>query len=119
MRMNTNHPSFVTFLDNVTKTILTYVSTDNYFQIPKEKKIGVQFAVLKLMKNAIKTRIKLNDDELKSFVVLLCKKNESIENYEFAGILHNIVQNFDSINEMTKTTKRTTKKIKTDVTEKE
>lgn len=116
MRVNVNHPSFVTFLENVTNTILSNISVDNYFQLIPEKKLAVQYAVLKLMKNSIKMRAKLTDLELKSFVIVLCKKNEETENYEFAGILSDIIQNFDSVNEVTKPNKRTTRKIKTDTT---
>ena len=116
MRVNVNHPSFVTFLENVTNTILSNISVDNYFQLVPEKKLAVQYAVLKLMKNSIKVRAKLTDLELKSFVIVLCKKNEEVENYEFAAILSDIVQNFDSVNDVTKPNKRSTRKIKTDTT---
>jgi hypothetical protein len=70
--------------------------------------------VLKLMKNAVKVRAKLTDNELRSFVSVLWKKNEESENYEFASILNDIAQNFDSVNEVTKPVKRTVRKIKKD-----
>lgn len=114
MRVNVNHPSFVTFLENVTNTILSNISVENYFQLVPEKKLAVQYAVLKLMKNSVKVRAKLTDLELKSFVIVLWKKNEEAENYEFAAILNDINQNFETVNEITKPNKRTTRKIKTD-----
>ena len=71
--------------------------------------------VLKLMKNAVKVRAKLTDNELRSFVSVLWKKNEESENYEFASILNDIAQNFDSVNEVTsKPIKRATRTIKID-----
>jgi uncharacterized protein (UPF0335 family) len=70
--------------------------------------------VLKLMKNAVKMRAKLTDNELRSFVSVLWKKNEESENYEFASILNDIAQNFDSVNEVVKPVKRTIRKIKKD-----
>lgn len=116
MRVNVNHPSFISFLDNVTSTILSNITVENYFQLTQEKKIAVQFAVLKLMKNSVKVRAKLTDLELRSFVIVLCKKNEECENYEFASILNDINTNFDTINDVTKTPKRTTRKVKSDKT---
>ena len=74
--------------------------------------------VLKLMKNAVKVRAKLTDLELRSFVSVLWKKNEESENYEFAAILNDIAQNFDAVNEFTKTIKKTTRTIKVDKTDK-
>jgi hypothetical protein len=66
------------------------------------------------MKNSVKVRAKLTDSELRSFVVVLCKKNEEIENYEFAQILKDITTNFDTINVPEKIVKRTKRTIKTD-----
>jgi hypothetical protein len=114
MRVNVNHPSFISFLDNVTTTILSSITVENYFQLTQEKKLAVQFAVFKLMKNSVKVRAKLTDLELRSFVIVLWKKNEESENYEFASILNDISTNFDTINDVTKTPKRTPRKIKTD-----
>ena len=113
MRVNVNHPSFISFLDNVTNTILSNISVETYFQLTQEKKLALQFTVLKLMKNSVKTRAKLTDLELRSFVIVLCKKNEESENYEIASILNDISTNFDTINDVTKTPKRTVRKIKT------
>jgi len=114
MRVNVNHPSFISFLDNVTTSILSHATVDNYFTLSPEKKLGIQYMVFKLMKNSVKVRAKLTDSELRSFVTVLCKKNEEEENYEFAAVLRDISTNFDSVNEITKPSKRQTKIIKTD-----
>jgi hypothetical protein len=115
MNVNINHPSFISFLENVSASILSNVTINNYFSLNQDKKLGVQYMVLKLMKNAVKVRAKLTDLELRSFVSVLWKKNEESENYEFAAILNDIAQNFDAVNEVTsKPTKRTTRKIKID-----
>lgn len=112
MRVNVNHPSFISFLDNVTNTILNSTPIDNYFQLKSENKIALQFAVLKIMKNSIKSRVKLTDMELRSFIIVLQKKNEESENYEFASILNDMSTNFETINQISTTPKRTTRKIK-------
>jgi hypothetical protein len=117
MKVNVNHPTFILFLDNVTTNILSNVTVDNYFSLSQEKKLGTQYMVYKLMKNSVKVRAKLTDDELRSFVDVLWKKNEESENYEFAAVLNDISKNFDVVNEVTKPVKRTTRKIKTDTTE--
>lgn len=106
MKVNVNHPSFILFLENVTKSILTNVTIENYFSLAQEKKLGIQYMVYKLMKNSVKVRGKLTDDEMRSFVIVLWKKNEESENYEFAAILKDISSNFDVVNETTKTGKR-------------
>jgi hypothetical protein len=113
MRVNVNHPSFISFLDNVTNAILSNIKVENYFELAQENKLSVQFTVLTLMKNSVKVRAKLTDLELRSFVIVLCKKNEESENYEIASILNDISTNFDTINNIPKTPKRTTRKIKT------
>ena len=114
MRVNINHPSFISFLDNVTSTILSSISTDNYFNLPQESKMGVLYMVFKLMKNSLKMGVKLSDNEMRSFVIVLWKKNEEMENYEFAAILKDISNNFDAVNDFTKTTKRQIRKTKID-----
>ena len=112
MNVNVNHPSFIQFLDNVTANILSNITVDNYLSLSQDKKLGAQYVVLKLMKNSVKVRAKLTDTELRSFVSVLWKKNEEVENYEFAAILNDIAQNFDAVNEFTKTPKKTTRTIK-------
>lgn len=114
MKINTEHPTFIAFLDRVTTTILSNINIENYFLLTKEKKLNVQYVVFKLFKNAIKFRATFSDTEMKWLITLLWKKNEEIENYEFASILNDIKNNFDAINEFTKPKKRTNKKIKTE-----
>jgi hypothetical protein len=114
MKVNTNHPSFISFLETVTNNILSNVSIENYFSLNQEKKLGIQYMVLKLVKSSVKVRAKLTDTELISFVNILWKKNEESENYEFAAVLNDISKNFEKVNEVTNTKKRITRKIKTD-----
>jgi predicted nucleic-acid-binding Zn-ribbon protein len=114
MKVNVNHPSFISFLETVSNNILSSVSIENYFSLPQEKKMSVLYVVFKLLKNSVKTRAKLTDMELKSFIVVLCKKHEEVENYEFAAVLRDISNNFDAINDFVKPTKKTTRTIKTD-----
>lgn len=107
MDININHPNFISFLDNLTNTILTHVTINGYFSLPSDKQIGVQYIVFKLLKTSLRIKGKLTDDELKGFTIILCKKNEENENYELAAILNDIVKNFDSVNEKTNTIKQT------------
>ena len=114
MNVNVNHPSFIIFLENVMKSILSNVTVENYFGLTQDKKLGVQYMVYKLLKNSVKLRGKLSDDDMRSFVVVLWKRAEEMENYEFSAILKDISANFDSVNEITKTIKRQPKVIKID-----
>lgn len=106
MKVNVNHPSFISFLDGVTHSILSSISIENYFKISQEKKMNVLYAVFKLMKKTFSVRATLSDNELRGFVTVLWKKSEESENYEFAAILNDIANNFESINDFTKTVKR-------------
>lgn len=114
MKVNTNHPSFISFLENVTNAILTDVNVDNYFSLPQEKKMGVLYMVFKLIKKATSVRARLSDDDLKSFINFLWKRNELSENYEFAAVLKDIFNNFEAVSEFTKPVKRAPRTIKTD-----
>lgn len=113
--ININHPSFVLFLDKITNTILSTVPIENYFALTNDKKINVQYLILKLMKNSLKASDMLSDAEIKSFIIVLLKKNEEAEHYELAGILRDMLLNFDTVHDMTKSSLKGTKSSKTEV----
>ena len=104
---------------NVTKIILSEIDIKNYFNNTIEKRIKLQKATLTILKKSLKTRALVSDTEIKAFVIVHQKKNEESENYEFAAILRDISNNFDAVNELTKTTPRRSKTIKTDKTNNE
>ena len=116
MKINVNHPSFISFVETVTKNVLSNIPLENYFNLPQEKKLGVQYMVFKFLKSSVKVRAKLTDNELKSLLPQLCKKNEEFENYEFSAVLNDIMNNYDSVSEFTNTPKRVVKTPKTDKT---
>jgi hypothetical protein len=112
MKVNVNHPSFISFLESITNSILSSIKIDDYFILSSEKKLTISFTVLNLLKNSAKIKANLTKDDLKNFIVVLCKKNEENENYEFAAILNDIIKNYDTINEMSNSTKKTPKPTK-------
>jgi hypothetical protein len=114
MKVNINHPSFITFLDNVNNSVLFNVSVENYFELSGDSKLALQYKVFLLMKNSVSLRAKLENDELRSFLTVMWKKNEENENYEFASVLNDILINFDSICEVTKPKRKTNKTTKID-----
>jgi hypothetical protein len=116
MKINTNHPAFVTFLEQVNSNILANINPEKYFSLPKEKKVGTQYLTLKLINQSVSVRAKLTDGELLEFTEILRKKSEESENYEFAGVLNDIISNFDTLNEMTKSGRRQKRTVKTDKT---
>jgi len=115
MKVNVNHPSFISFLESVSNNILSAIKIDDYFTLNSEKKIAVSFTVLNLLKNSAKIKANLSMSELKDFIIILCKKNEEIENYEFAAVLNDIIKNFDTIEELSNSQKKTKQPKKTDV----
>ena len=116
MNVNTNHPSFIKFLDNINSSVLFNVSVDNYFNLGTDSKLALQYKVFLLMKSSVNLRAKLENEELRSFLNVMCKKNEENENYEFASVLNDILLNFDSICEVTKPKRKTNKTSKIDNT---
>jgi hypothetical protein len=116
MKINTNHPTFISFLDGVNGSILSNISPEKYFSLTPSKKVSLQYLTLKLVIQSVKVRAKLTDSELSEFTEILKKKNEESENYEFAAVLKDIVANFDTLNEMTKTGIRQKRTVKTDKT---
>lgn len=97
MRITTDHPSFITFLDEVTNEVLENVEISNYYCLTAEKKINTQFIVFTLIEKKIKSKVTILSEQLKTFLYILVKKNEKIERYEVAGILYDIIKNFDVI----------------------
>jgi hypothetical protein len=114
MKINVNHPSFISFIDKINQTVMTHSPVDAYFGMTLDKKMSSLYIVFKLLKNTLNLNTKLSDDDLKSFIQILCKKNEEYENYEFAAILKDILNNFDVVNEFSKTKKKQNKTIKVD-----
>lgn len=116
MKINVNHPTFVTFLETVNSNILNNVNPEKYFSLTKEKKLSLQYLTLKMIIQSVKVRAKLTDSELYEFTEILKNKGVDGENYEFAGVLNDILSNFEILNEMTKTGKRQKRVVKTDKT---
>jgi len=106
MKVNVNHPSFISFLENISQNILSAIKIDEYFGLSDTKKMTVSFTVLNLLKNSAKVKANLSDSELRNFIAVLCKKNEEAENFEFAAVLNDVVKNFDVVNKMGSTPKK-------------
>jgi len=107
MKVNVNHPSFISFLENISQNILSAIKIEEYFNLTTEKKLTVSYTVLNLLKNSAKVKANLSDEDLKNFISVLCKKNEDAENYEFAAVLNDVVKNFDTVNKLKPLPKKT------------
>jgi hypothetical protein len=114
MNINVKHPSFVSFLETIINNVLSNVPVDSYFNLTQDKKTSTQYLVFKLLRNTVKVKSKLTDNELKSFLPILINKSEEFENYELSAVLNDISNNFDSISEFTKPTQK--RIVKTDKT---
>ena len=112
MKINVNHPSFMSFLTSTTNHILSAININEYFTLTNEKKLAVLFTVLSLIKNRTKVISKLSDAELNQVITLFRKKNEESENYEFAAILNDVLKNFDVINNLSTQEKNPKKTIR-------
>lgn len=98
--INVNNPSVVRFISEMNQTITNNVPVDGYFGLIQDKKIGVQYIVYKLIKTTSEARVKLTEEQFKSLFIAILTKNEDSENYEIAAILSDILNNYDSIVEM-------------------
>ena len=114
--IKSDYTTFVSFIENVNKNILSNITSEKYFLLTNDKKLAFQYIVLKLILKSVRVRAKLTNSELLDFTKILKSKNEEQENYEFACVLNDITINFDSLCEMAKSTPAVRKKrqIKTD-----
>jgi hypothetical protein len=114
MKINTNHPSFLNFINNINTTVMAHAQIDDYFSLSLDKKMNTLYVVFKLLRNTINLRTKISDEELKELIQILIKKNEEYENYEFAAALKDIETNFKIINDFVKPKRKSNKTIKVD-----
>ena len=113
MKVNVTHPSFISFLETVSTNILKDIKIDDYFALTPDKKLNVSFAVLNLIKTGARVKANLSDNDLKNFIGVLRKKNEEIENYEFAAVLNDVIKNFDRLVELANAPKKSVRTGKT------
>ncbi len=112
--MNTKQSAAVVkFLDSLSKNVLMNVSVENYFSYTSEKKMTIQYLVLKLIIKSMGVKLKVNDEILPNLIKSLKERNEEIEYYEFAEVLKNIESNMETLLDMTKTNIRPKRTIKT------
>jgi hypothetical protein len=118
MKINVKHPTFQSFLEEVTSNILSLVSIENYFKLNNDAKIGIQFIVLKYIDSSLKIRLSIEDEDIKNFILILLKRCNENENYEFSGILKDLNNNFDLLISKTKPKEvRKTRRIKKEITD--
>jgi hypothetical protein len=113
MKIDINHPTFTNFIDNVINNITTNVYVDRYFGSTNEQKMAEQLKVIKIMNNSLRSNIKLNENEYKSFIGVLWKKSEEVEKYELSAIFKDLLENFDGMYEVVKPTKKVSRRITT------
>jgi hypothetical protein len=104
MKININHPTFISFLEKISNNIITSVNVTDYFTLPSDQKLTISYTVFSLIRNVAKLKTNLNESELKAFITILWKKNEENENYELAEVLNDVISNFDKINEVSSKT---------------
>lgn len=118
MKINVNHPTFISYLDEITTNVLSIVSVNNYFALNNDAKLGIQYVVFKFIDSSLKVRIKMEENDIKKFIEVLIKKTDETENYEFSGVLKDMIHNFDKMTLSTKPkTPKTTRKLKKDTTD--
>ncbi len=94
--MNINNTTFLAYLNNIMTNILSKnIRAKDYFILNDEQKLTIMYTVFKLLKSNMK--ININDDSFKAFIIVLRKKNEIDENYEFAAILNDTIKNLSKI----------------------
>ena len=112
MKININHPAFVSLMDKITGYILLSVNIENYFSTSLESRLTTSYTVFNLLRTMPSMKALSTDNELKEFITILIKRNEGNENYEFASVLDNILVNFDMINEFNSSKSKLSKRSK-------
>ncbi len=106
INVDINHPSFLKLLDKVNTKVLAGIKVDKYFSLTDGKRKGISYLTLKLVNTSLGSKMKLSENELLSFVTILWKRNEEIENYELAAIFKDIMENFNLIYKSVKPVKK-------------
>jgi membrane-bound lytic murein transglycosylase MltF len=114
MKINVNHTATISYLEHLNKNVLSNIILDKYFSLSKDKKIGIQYLTLKLIKKYLGIRTKLSNGDLLELIKVLQKNNEDLENYEFASTLKDIITNFDLIINLSEPLPKQKKTIKTE-----
>lgn len=119
MKINVKHPTFQNFLDDTTKSLEKIVSTDNYFELNSESKIGIQYIVLKYINSSLNVKIlNVEDNDIKNFIMILKNKSDDDETYEFSSVLNDLLRNFDTLINMSKPKEmKKTRRIKKEITD--
>jgi hypothetical protein len=118
MKVNVKHPTFQSYLEDVTTNILSLISIENYFKLNNDAKIGIQFIVLKYIDSSLKIRLSIEEEDIKKFIHYLLIRSDENENYEFSGILKDLNSNFDLLISKTKTKEvRKSRRIKKEITD--
>jgi hypothetical protein len=115
MKVNINHPSFLSYVDEITNNVLSIVSLNNYFVLNNDAKLGIQFIVFKYIDSSLKVRLTVENEDIKNFMIVLRKKTEENENYELSAVIKDIITNFDLIISKQKPkTSKSVRKLKKD-----
>lgn len=115
MKVNINHPSFLSYIDEITNNVLSIVSLNNYFVLNNDAKLGIQFIVFKYIDSSLKVRLTVENEDIKNFMIVLRKKTEENENYELSAVIKDIITNFDLIISKQKPkTSKSVRKLKKD-----
>jgi hypothetical protein len=104
-----NHASWNKLIEKTNTSVLTQIGVDRYFKLTEDKRRGVSYLTLKLVRNSITKNISIGENELLAFITILWKKNEEMENYELAAIFKNIMENYKVIYNSVKPVKKVRK----------
>ena len=91
------NPLFLVFLDDVTEVITKEIQLKTYFKLTKQKKLGIQYSILKIMRTSIKDVSNVDNNQMYGFVYFLELKNADNENYELSAVMKDMRENFDDL----------------------
>ena len=97
MNLDLKNKKLIKQLDDISKNISQFVNLKDYFKLSDEQSLTVSYSVFYFLKTKINAS---NDNDLKSLIIFLRKKNELDENYELSSIFHNVSINFDNLNDV-------------------
>lgn len=114
MTIQSYNPTLNLLVKNIIKNILSLVSSETYFKLSDDKKMGVQLVILNVIKNSIKTVKTTSDGDIKNLILMINNKTDMDELYELSGILKDLHNNFSKLNTQPKPPSKSLKLVKKD-----
>lgn len=102
MKINVNHPQFISFVETIIGNVKSNVGVGKYYNLTTEKKSSLQYLTFKLINQTVRSSMDVEETQLLTFIKIMRKKTEANENYELSGLLSDLENKFDGFMKISK-----------------